>query len=203
MLRKSLISLFVLAVALFAVADGKKGKPKGSGSSTTTTVAGSTTTISASEGSTAMAIRGIVEVEGATNAALLGVANGVATARVRQSGRTFKFNVPANVAAGLHVGDGVNADFNAGAVQTASGRFATYGSGICCNIAAINAANHTVTVNEPAVGRTFLFKLASVDGLRAGQAVEADFKAGAAWIAGNGALKSSIANLSAPTGVHP
>ena len=152
-----------------------------------------------------MAIRGIVETEGTMNAALLGVANGVATARVRQSGRTFKFNVPANVAAGLHVGDGVNADLNAGAVQTASGRFAIYGGAACCKIAAINAANHTVTVNEPAVGRTFVMKFTAepTNEIRAGQAVDADVRAGTAWIAGNTALKASITNLSAPTGVHP
>ncbi|PYQ34951.1 MAG: hypothetical protein DMF57_04705 [Acidobacteria bacterium] len=186
MLRKSLLSLCILLIALFAVADKKK--TKGSGSSTTTTVATSTTQITASEGSTAMAIRGIVEPEGAMNAAVLGVVNGVATGRVRQSGRTFKFNVPANVA--FKAGDAINADPNAATMA-------------CCNIAAINSATHVITVNEPAVGRTFQFKLGSVDGLRAGQAVEADFKAGTAWIAGNAALKSSIANLSAPTGLHP
>ena len=199
MLRKSLLSLCILLIAVFAVADKKK--TKGSGSSTTTTVATSTTQITASEGSTAMAIRGIVEPEGTTNAAVLGIVNGVVTARLRQNGSTFKFNVAANVASGLHVGDGVN--LNSGVAQTAAGRFNVYGAGPCCEIAAINATTHSVTVNEPAVGRTFLFKLGSVHGLRAGQAVEADFKAGTAWIAGNTALKASFTNLSAPTGLHP
>ena len=148
-----------------------------------------------------MAIRGIVEPEGAMNAAVLGIVNGVVTARLRQNGSTFKFNVTANVASGLHVGDGVN--LNSGVAQTAAGRFNVYGGEPCCQIAAINAATHSVTVNEPAVGRTFLFKLGSVHGLRAGQAVEADFKAGTAWIAGNTALKASFTNLSAPTGLHP
>jgi len=148
-----------------------------------------------------MAIRGMVEPRDA--AAVIGFKAGVVTARDRLSGRTFKFNVPAT--SNVHIGDNVVVDFNAGFAQVAglAGRFNVYGASPCCQVAAINASNHTFSVREAAVGRTFVVNLQAPNGLRIGQPVEADFKAGTAWIAGNTALKGKITNLSAPAGLHP
>ncbi|HEY8133309.1 MAG TPA: hypothetical protein VII12_15645, partial [Thermoanaerobaculia bacterium] len=129
--------------------------------------------------------------------------NGIVTARNRQSGGTFKFKVPAH--SNVHIGDNVVGDLN-GSVASISGlagRFHVYGAGPCCGVVAINAANHTFSVREAALGRTFTVNLQPPDGLRIGQAVEADFKAGTAWISGNTALKGAISNLSQPTALHP
>jgi hypothetical protein len=204
MLRR--ISFLTLAVSLTvfgAAADGKKKAP--TTSTKTTTLTTSTTTISASEGSTAMAIRGIVGTEGPTGIAVLGFdpGNGIVTARNRQSGGTFKFKVPAN--SSVHLGDNVNGDLN-GSVASVSGlagRFNVYAGSPCCEVAAINAANHTFSVREAAVGRTFVVNVEPPNEMRIGQRVEADFKAGTAWISGNTALKGKITNLSQPTGLHP
>lgn len=202
MLRKTTLLLVVISFVVFCVAaDGKKGKPKGSGSSTTTTVAGSTTTISASEGTTAMAIRGIVEP--GDGAVVIGSKAGVVTARDRVSGRTFKFDVPPS--SNIHIGD--NVVFSSAFAQVAglAGGFNVHGEVPCCKVTAVNASNHTLVVREAAVGRTFVMKFAAEppNEMRVGTPVAADFKAGTAWIATNGALKSQITNLSAPAGLHP
>src|SRR5207245_10716355 len=186
-------------VVLGVAPDGKTGQPKGSGSSTTTTVAGSTTPISASEGTTAMAIRGIVEP--GDGAAVIGFKAGVVTARDRVSGRTFKFEVPPT--SNIHIGD--NVVFSSAFAQIAglAGGFNVHGEMPCCKVTAVNASNHTLAVREPAVGRTFALKFAAAPAneMRVGTPVAADFKAGTAWIATNGALKAQITNLSAPAGL--
>ena len=203
MQRIAFLSVVVAFVVLGVAADGKK-KPATT-SSSTTTVAASTTTISASEGSTAMAIRGIVGTEGPTGIVVIGAApvDGIVTARNRQSGGTFKFRVPAH--SNVHVGDNVIGDLNGNvaSISGLAGRFNVYGGEPCCQVAAINASNHTFSVREAAVGRTFVVNLQAPNGLRIGQPVEADFKAGTAWIAGNTALKGKITNLTAPNGLHP
>lgn len=187
MLRKFALSLLMISVVVFSVAADSKKKTKTTTTSTTTS-SGQTNTISASEGTTAIAIRGIVEP--GEGAAVIGFTSGVVTARDRVTGRTFKFNAPAG--SNFAVGDRIAAR-------------ASSTSQPCCKITAINAADHTVTVSEPAVGRTFMTKFSNLppDGIRIGQAVDADFKAGSAWISGNTALKGQISNLSAPNGLHP
>src|ERR1700693_6282178 len=149
MLRKTALLLVVISfVAFGAGADGKKGKPKGSGSSTTTTVADSTT---------AMAIRGVVEP--GDGAAVIGFKAGAVTARDRVSGRTFKFDVPPT--SNIHVGD--NVVFSSAFAQVAglAGGFNVHGELSCCKVTAINASNHTLAVREAAVGRTFVMKFAA------------------------------------------
>ena len=197
MLRKTTLLIVAISLVVFGVAaDGKKGKPKGSGSGSTTT-----TTISASEGTTMMAIRGIVEP--GEGAAVIGFKAGAVTARDRVSGRTFKFEVPPT--SSIHIGD--NVAFSSAFAQVAglAGGFNVHGEMACCVVMAINASNHTVTVREPAVGRTFVMKFASSPPgeMRVGTPVAADFKAGQAWMATNGAVKSQITNLSQPNGLHP
>jgi hypothetical protein len=192
MLRKTTLLLVVISFVGFGVAaDGKKGKPKG-GSSTTTTVAGSTT---------AMAIRGIVEP--GDGAAVIGFKAGVVTARDRVSGRTFKFDVPPT--SNIHIGD--NVVFSSAFAQVAglAGGFNVHGEMPCCVVTAVSASNHTLAVREAAVGRTYVMKFAAEapKEMRVGALVAADFKAGTAWIATNGTLKAQITNLSAPAGLHP
>ena len=204
MLRRIAFLTLVVSLIVFGVAaDGKK-KPA-SKSTKTTTYNTNTSTISASEGSTAQAIRGKLRTEGPTGIVVIGFSpvGGIVTARNRQSGGTFKFRVPAH--SNVHVGDNVIGDLN-GSVASISGlpgRFNVYGGEPCCGVVAINAANHTFSVREAAVGRTFVVNIQPPDGLRIGQPVEADFKAGTAWIAGNTALKGKITNLSQPAGLHP
>ena len=148
-----------------------------------------------------MAIRGIVEL--GDGAAVIGFVNGVVTARDRVSGRTFKFNVPAN--SNVHIGD--NVTFNSGFAQISglSGRFAEYGGKVCCEIVAIQAADHSVVVREGSVGRTFAMKFASSPPgeFRVGAPVTADFKFGKAWLPSNVALKAQVTNLTPPNGLHP
>jgi len=121
--RIAFLSLVVALVVFGVAADGKK-KPATT-SSSTTTVAASTTTISASEGTTAMAIRGIVGTEGPTGIVVIGIApvDGIVTARNRQSGGTFKFRVPAH--SNVHVGDNVIGDLNGSvaSIKGLAGRF--------------------------------------------------------------------------------
>ena len=130
-----------------------------------------------------MAIRGMVEPgEGAV---VIGFKDGVAIARDRITGRTFKFSIAA-----AELGDPVSADI--AKVGMANAR-------ACCKIVAING--NLVTVSEPAVGRTFQLKFAAQPpGLSVGQAVNANFKLGTATIAGN-ALP--ITNLSQCAGLRP
>jgi len=201
--RIAFLTLAVSFVVFGAAADGKKKAPTTSTKTTTSTT--NTTTITASEGTTAMAIRGIVGTEGPTGIVVIGFSpvDGIVTARNRQSGGTFKFKVPVN--SNVRVGDNVVGDLNGNVASISgfAGRFNVYGGTPCCSVAAINAANRTVSVREAAVGRTFIVNNLPTDGLRIGQAVEADFKAGTAWIAGNTALKGKITNLSQPTALHP
>lgn len=204
MLRRIAFLTLVVSFIVFGVAADEKKKPT-STSTKTTTIKADTSTITVSEGTTAMAIRGIVATEGPTGIVVIGfqLVDGIATARNRQSGGTFKFRVPAH--SNVHVGDAVTGDLN-GSVASISGlpgRFNVYGGAPCCGVVAINAANHTFSVREAAVGRTFVVNYTPVDGLRIGQPVEADFKAGTAWIAGNTVLKGKITNLSQPAGLHP
>ena len=196
MLRKFALSLLIMSVALLGVAaDKKKGK---GGTTSTTTVATSTADIKASEGSTAMAIRGIVEpVDGAV---VIGFTDGVFIARDRVTGRIVKFTAPAG---SFTVGTAVKIDFSGKMVQTSAGRFEISNAAPCCNIAAINSGDHTITVKEPAVGRFFVMKVEPTHDVKLGQAVEANFKTGQAWISGNSALKCAISNLSQATGLHP
>jgi len=181
MVRKFALSLLIVSIALAAVADKKKGK----GSSTsTTTVATSTTQIQASEGSTAMAIRGIVEP--GDGAAVIGFKDGVVFARDRVTGRTFKFN-----GAFAAVGDSVNADIAKAAMANARP---------CCIVATING--NLVTVNEPALARSFELKFTASppDEMRVGSAVNANFKTRVASI---GSWSGPITNLSAATALRP
>jgi hypothetical protein len=199
MLRKTTFLLLVISfIAFGAGADGKKVKAKSG--STLSTINTDTRTISASEGSTAQAIRGIMEPRDG-GAAVIGFAAGVVTARDRLSGRTFKFNVPPT--SNVRIGDNVVVSSGFAQVAGLTGRFNVYGLGGCCSVAAVNASNRTFSVREPAVGRTFVVNLQPTNAMRIGQPVEADFKAGTAWIAGNTALKGQITNLSAPAGLHP
>jgi hypothetical protein len=195
MLRKTTLLIVAISFVVFGVAaDGKKGKPKGSGSGSTTT-----TTISASEGTTMMAIRGIVEP--GEGAAVIGFKAGAVTARDRVSGRTFKFDVPPT--SSIHIGD--NVVFNSAFAQVAglAGGFNVHGEMACCKVMSVNGS--AVTVAEPAVGRTFVMKFSSSPPgeMRVGTPVAADFKAGQAWMATNGAVKSQIANITPPNGLHP
>ena len=204
MLRRIAFLTLVVSLIVFGVAaDGKK-KPATT-STKTTTYDTNTSTISASEGTTAQAIRGIVGTEGPTGSAVIGFSpvDAIVTARSRHSGGTFKFKVPAH--SNVHVGDNVIGDLNGGvaSISGLTGRFHVYGVGPCCAVVAINPANHTFSVREAAVGRTFVVNYQPTDGLRIGQPVEADFKAGTAWIAGNTALKGQITNLSQPAGLRP
>ncbi len=98
-------------------------------------------------------MRGIMEPRDG-GAAVIGFAAGVVTARDRVSGRTFKFNVPPT--SNIHIGDNVVVSSGFAQVAGLTGRFNVYGLGRCCSVAAVNASNHTVTVREGAVGRTFL-----------------------------------------------
>jgi hypothetical protein len=207
MLRKSTFVLVVITFIAFGIgADEKKAKPTGSSSKKGGSKAGGLSTldtdtskISASEGSTAQALRGIME-PGDGGAAVIGFVNGLVTARDRVSGRTFKFTVPAN--SNIHIGDKVVLNSGVAQVAGVTGQFSVSGGGDCCHISVVNA-DHTVVVTETALGRTFLMNFGSTNDIRVGTPVAANFKAGTAWIASNGALKSSITNLSAPNGLHP
>jgi hypothetical protein len=204
MLRRIAFLTLVVSLIVFGVAaDGKK-KPA-SKSTKTTTYDTNTSTISASEGSTAQAMRGKLRTEDPTGIVVIGYSSvdGIVTARNRQSGGTFKFKVPAH--SNVHVGDNVIGDLNGGvaSISGLTGRFHVYGGTPCCAVVAINPANHTFSVRETAVGRTFVVNSQVLDGIRIGQPVEADFKAGTAWIAGNTALKGQITNLSQPAGLRP
>ena len=210
MFRKTTFVLVVITfIAFGASADEKKGKPTSSGSKKGGSSKGSgglstlntdTSKISASEGSTAQALRGIME-PGDGGAAVIGFVNGLVTARDRVSGRTFKFTVPAT--SNIHIGDKVVLNSGLAQVAGVTGQFSVSGGGDCCVIAAIDVANHNVSVKETALGRTFLMNLDPGNGIRVGTPVAANFKAGTAWIASNGALKSPITNLSLPNGLHP
>jgi hypothetical protein len=200
MLRKTFLLFFVSVLAFGAFADEKKAKPKTSGSKLST-INTNTSSIGPSEGTTAQAIRGIVEP--GEGAAVIGFKAGVVTARDRVSGRTFKFDVPPT--SNIHIGD--NVVFSSAFAQVAglAGGFNVHGELSCCKVTAINASNHTLTVREAAVGRTFVMKFAAEppNEMRVGAPVAADFKSGKAWIATNGALKAQITNLSAVNGLHP
>ena len=119
------------------------------------------------------------------------------------SGRTFKFNVPPT--SNIHMGD--NVVVNSGFAQIAglAGRFKVYGAEGCCSVAAVNASDHTVTVREGAVGRTFVMRFASGPPVefRVGAPVAADVKSGKAWLPSNVVLQTQITNLTPPSGLHP
>ena len=205
----SLVVLFVV----FGVAADEKKKPDTTKGKTTTkttttkpTLNTDTSTITVSEGTTAQAIRGIMGTEeptGPTGIAVMGYTrvDGMVTARNRQSGGTFKFRVPAN--SNIRLGDRVDLNGSTATISGLAGGFNVAPFEPCCGVSAINTSNHTFSVSEPAVGRTFVVNYTPPDGLRIGQPVEADFKAGMAWIAGSPALKGAITSLSQPNGLHP
>ena len=198
---------------VFNVAADEKKKPDTTKGKTTTkttttkpTLNTDTSTITVSEGTTAQAIRGIMGSEGPngpTGIAVMGYTrvDGMVTARNRQSGGTFKFRVPAH--SNIHLGDHVDLNGSTATISGLAGVFNVAHVDPCCSVSAINPSNHTFSVSEPAVGRTFVVNLQAPDGLRIGQPVEADFKTGTAWIAGSPALKGVITNLTQPTGLHP
>jgi hypothetical protein len=204
MLRKTTFVLVVISLIAFGlVADEKKAKPKSSGSKKggggLSTLNTDTSKISASEGSTAQAIRGIME-PGDGGAAVIGFVNGLVTARDRVSGRTFKFSVPAT--SNIHIGDKVVLNSGLAQVAGVTGQFSVSGGRDCCHITAVNA-DHTVVVTETALGRRFLMNLDPGNGIRVGTPVAANFKTGTAWIAGNSALKGMMTNYTPPDGLHP
>ena len=199
-MRKALAVLVVLALAASASWSAGSKKPKsGSGGGLPTTV--NTSTITASEGSTAMAIRGIIAPEGTTCCAILSVQpdKGVAIARVRLTGKTFKLAFPAGMLSQIKVGDAVRANFatNMAQVDGMSAQVTIQGAAPCCNIKAINWGDGSVTVSEPAVGRTFQLNVGvdAARNLKVGQKLDANFKAGTAAI---GTSQFAITNLSQP-----
>jgi hypothetical protein len=119
------------------------------------------------------------------------------------SGRTFKFNIPAN--SNVHIGDNVTINSGFAQISGLPGRFAIFGDTNCCDIVAIHAADHSAILRERSVGRTFVMKFAfSLPGeFRVGAPVAADFKFGKAWLPSNFALQAQIANLTPPNGLHP
>jgi hypothetical protein len=186
------------------VADEKKKPAKTAAKTSTATSTAlntDTSTISAAEGTTMMAIRGVMAA--GDGAAVIGFANGVVTARDRVSGRTFKFNVPPT--SNIHIGDNVVVNSGFAQISGLSGRFAVYGVGRCCSIVSIQAADHSAVVREGSVGRTFVMKFASSHpgGFRVGAPVAVDFKFGKAWLPSNVALQAQITNITPPNGLHP
>src|SRR5688500_4730500 len=186
-MRKALAVLVVLTLATSASYSAGSKKPKsGSGGGLPTTV--NTSTITASEGSTAMAIRGIMEPEGTTCCAILSVQpdKGYATARVRLSGGTFKLALPAAILSQVKVGDAVRANFSTKTAQIdgMSAQVKIQGAEPCCEIKAINWGDGAVTVSEPAVGRTFRLNVGAdaARNLKVAQKLDANFKAGTAAI---------------------
>jgi hypothetical protein len=200
LMRKALAVLVVLALATSASWSAGSKKPKsGSGGGLPTTV--NTSTITASEGSTAMAIRGIMEPEGTTCCAILSVQpdKGFAIARVRLSGRTFKLALPAATLSQVQVGNAVRANFATKIAQIngLQAQVTITGGEPCCEIKAINWGDGAVTVSEPAVGRTFRLNVGAdaARNLKVGQKLDANFKAGTAAI---GTSQFAITNLSQP-----
>jgi hypothetical protein len=204
-MRKALAVLVVLALATSASYSAGTKKPKsGSGGGLPTTV--NTSTITASEGSTAGAIRGIMEPEGTTCCAILSVQpdKGFAMARVRLSGRIFKLALPAAILSQVEVGDAVRANFSTKNAQIdgMSAQFTIAASESCCSIKAINWGDGAVTVSEPAVGRTFRLNVGveAARNLKVGQKLDANFKAGTATI---GTSQFAITNLSQAGAAQP
>jgi hypothetical protein len=181
MVRKAALGFLVVCIVVFGVAADKKKTTSGG---TTTTVATSTAVITASEGSTAMAIRGIVEpVDGVV---IIGFKNGAFTARNRITGSTFKFNAAQG---SYSVGQAVPADIVRANIANAIA---------CCQVAAIN--RNSLTVNEKVLGRSFVVQGEPTSDMRVGQTVSANFKLGTASI---GSWSGPITNLSQCAALYP
>ena len=210
--RITFLTLLLSCIVFSTAADEKKKPDTTKGKTTPATSTGKptlntdTSKITVSEGTTAQAIRGIMGTEepsGPTGIVVMGFSsgNGIVTARNRRSGATFKFGVPAQ--SSIRLGDRVELRGTSASISGVPGSFNVNPSVPCCGVSAIDASNHSFTVSERAVGRTFVVNNLPLDGLRIGQPIEADFKAGTAWIAGNPALAGAITNLTQPTGLHP
>ena len=200
MFRKNLCVLCIMVLAVVSLGAGGEKKKSGGGLDSLDT---KSVNVTASEGSTAMALRGIVEPEGTTCCAVLGgdAAKGIVTVRMRKTGAIFNLFVPATLFSEIYRGDAVklNLATQSGTIDGVTGEFRLQNreGALCCEIASMRG--DTVTVKEAAVGRTFQFKAPAdvLSKLQVGQKVQADFKARSASVVGlTSAL--SISNLSQP-----